>query len=80
MAGIEAEIRVELERLKVSGWRAEVALSLALELDAEANASMARELRSLMVELGSSASAVKKGNTGDDLAKQRAARIAKATG
>jgi hypothetical protein len=29
-------------------WRAEVAKALAIDLDAEANASMARELRALM--------------------------------
>jgi hypothetical protein len=80
VAGIEGEIRAELARLNVSGWRSEVALALAAALDEEPNASMAKELRSLMVDLGSAASAAKKGSTGDELAKQRAARIAKATG
>jgi hypothetical protein len=80
MGALSAEIDAELGRLNVVGWRAALARSLAAELDDEPNASMAKELRSLMGELGSSAAGVKKGNTGDELARQRAARIAKATG
>lgn len=78
--GVLEAVTSELDALGVTGWRREVAISLAEKLDEEANASMARELRSLMAETGSSAVPVKKGSTGDDLARQRAARIAKATG
>ena len=81
MASILAAVDLELASLSASGWRAETARSLAATLDDEPNASMARELRSLMTELGSSAKAVAaKGDTGDDLAAGRAARIAAATG
>ena len=81
MAGILYAVQVELESLAVSGWRAETALSLAASLDDVPNASMARELRSLMTELGSTAVvSAAKGDTGDELAADRSARIAAATG
>lgn len=81
MASILVAVDLELAVLGASGWRAETARSLASQLDEEPNASMARELRSLMTELGSSAkAAAAKGDVGDDLAIQRAARIAAAAG
>ena len=81
MASILGAVRDELAILGASGWRAQTALTLAATLDDEPNASMARELRSLMTELGSSAKAVAaKGDIGDDLAAGRAARIAAAAG
>lgn len=80
MSTISVAVRAELDALAVSGWRAETALSLAAALDDEPNASMARELRSLMTELGSTAVvSAAKGDTGDDLASKRASRIAAAT-
>lgn len=81
MAGVLEAVVAELEQLGVSGWRAAAARTLAAELDSEPNASMARELRSLMVDLGSKGGAGEvKGDLGDDLASRRAARIAAATG
>ena len=81
MGSILVAVVDELASLGASGWRAETALTLAATLDVEPNASMARELRSLMTELGSSAKAVAaKGDVGDDLAAGRAARIAAASG
>ena len=81
MASILAAVDEELAVLGASGWRAETARSLAATLDDEPNASMARELRSLMTELGSSAkAAVLRGDVGDELAAARVARIAAAAG
>ena len=81
MASILVAVDLELAALGASGWRAETARSLAATLDDEPNASMARELRSLMTELGSSAkAAVLRGDVGDELAAARVARIAAAAG
>ena len=55
LAGVEAALGGK------KGWRAEVARSLAAQLDVEANASLARELRSLMESLD--AQDVDKGGT-----------------
>lgn len=81
MSSIFPGIQAELTVLKVSGWRADLALTLASALDDEPNASMARELRSLMTELGSTAVvSAARSDTGDDLAAARALRIAAAAG
>jgi hypothetical protein len=78
---ISSEVDAELAALgHANSWRAEVVRSLALELDEKPNASIARELRAVMIELGSGVSASSKGDVGDDLAAKRRARIAEATG
>lgn len=56
-----------------SDWRSELARRLALELDVEPNASMAKELRQLMAELEGEA-VVREGTALDELARRRAAR------
>lgn len=73
------EISAELERLNVTGWRLEIALALAGQLDSEPNASVARELRLLMQEAGSAA-APKESNLVDDLKQRRERRRFKASG
>jgi hypothetical protein len=56
-----------------SDWRSELARRLALELDVEPNASMAKELRQLMAELEDEA-APKEGTALDELNARRARR------
>lgn len=46
------------------GWRVEMALALAEEVEAKGSASAAKELRGLMAELGAEAPAVSKKETG----------------
>ena len=70
------EVRGELDRLNVGGWRRAVAEGLASQLDAEPNASMARELRALMSEAGSRAVPVKQGSRLDELRAKREAKSA----
>lgn len=62
-----------LDSAAVSGWRREIAESLAVAMDDAPNASTAKELRALMVELTAGA-IEKKVSTSDDLASKRAAR------
>lgn len=84
MAGVFVSIEAELGRLPVGAqgsWFAELARTLARALDDEPNASMARELRSLMKDISdSSALAGAEVDLGDDLARKRLDRISKATG
>lgn len=54
-------------------WQRDLAEGMAAELDEKANASMSRELRALMDELGVVATE-QKGDVSDDLAAKRAAR------
>lgn len=56
-------------------WRSELARRLALELDAEPNASMAKELRQLMAQLEDEA-APTGGTVLDELDKRRQRRVA----
>lgn len=74
---VEPEILVELDRLGVDGWRREIALALAYQLDAEPNASIARELRLLMQEAAASA-IPKESSLVDDLKQRRERRKFKA--
>jgi len=54
-------------------WQRESALALAMELDDKPNASMVKELRALMTEIGAEVPE-QKGDVADDLADRRAAR------
>lgn len=72
------EVKGELDRLNVGGWRRAVAEGLAKQLDAEPNASMARELRALMSEAGSRPMPVKQGSRLDELRAKREAKRASA--
>lgn len=76
---VEVEVLVELDRLGVDGWRREIALSLASQLDSEPNASVARELRILMQEVGAAA-VPKESSLVDDLKQRRERRRFKAAG
>lgn len=79
MAGILVAVEAELGRLSEvdqASWSAQVALTLAAELDAEPNASMARELRSVMAVLMGNAKAVRVDSV-DEVAAARRARRAK---
>jgi hypothetical protein len=84
MSGVFVAIESELSLLPVSAqgsWFAELARTLARSLDDQPNASLARELRSLMKDISdSSALAGAEVDLGDDLARRRADRIARASG
>ena len=70
-----SSVRSTLDSASVSGWKREVAEVLAASLDGDApNASTAKELQALMVELTGSAAGESKGDVSDDLASKRAAR------
>lgn len=68
-----AEVEMALEGLSCEGWQRELALSLATGMDDSPNASLAKELRSVMAELGAEKS-VESGDVADDLAAKRAER------
>lgn len=79
MGSILAAVEADIERLSVesrSSWSAEVARALAEALDAEPNASMARELRSVMTSLAAGSKSVKVDSV-DEIAAARRARRAK---
>lgn len=73
-----AEVELVLAGLDAAEWQKALARSLAEAMDESPNASIAKELRLLMVELGASADEKPKGDTSDDLASKRAARRAAA--
>lgn len=56
-------------------WQREAALALAADLDDKANASMVKELRALMTDIGAEMPE-QTGDVADDLADRRAARRA----
>lgn len=70
---VHSEVAAALEDVKCEGWQRELVLSLATGMDDSPNASLAKELRSLMAELGASAP-VESGDVADDLAAKRAER------
>lgn len=79
MAGILTAVEAELGRLSKGdqqSWSAQVALTLAEALDDEPNASMARELRSVMAVLMGNAKAVRVDSV-DEVAAARRSRRAK---
>lgn len=79
MAGVLVAVEADLARLSDAdrqSWPAQVARTLAKALDDEPNASMARELRSVMVMLMGSAKAVDV-DAVDEIAAARRARRAK---
>lgn len=79
MGSILAAVEADIERLSVdvrSSWSAEVARALAEALDEEPNASMARELRSVMTALSAGSKSVKVDSV-DEIAAARRARRAK---
>jgi outer membrane scaffolding protein for murein synthesis (MipA/OmpV family) len=83
VAGVHAAVESALSLLSTheqTSWRAELARTLAYQLDDEPNASNARELRALMKEIADESGVVVKGDLSDDLASRRANRIAAATG
>lgn len=67
------EVRAALRGVKCTPWERELAVSLAREMDESPNASLAKELRSVMGELAK-AKPVEKGDVADDLAAKRAER------
>ena len=68
-----SEVELALSGVVCEGWQRELALSLAEGMDASPNASLAKELKALMGELGAG-SAVEKGDVADELAAKRAER------
>lgn len=64
-----------LDAAGVSGWQREIAEALAAALDESPNASTAKELKALVLELTGDAVEVK-ADVSDDLAAKRAARRA----
>ena len=62
-----------LEGLSCEAWERATALALAKALDESPNASLAKELRQLMSDLGA-AKPVESGDVADELAAKRAAR------
>lgn len=68
-----SEVSKELKALECAGWQRELALSLAKGMDDAPNASLAKELRFLMDELGSERN-VETGDVADELAAKRAER------
>lgn len=73
---IQSTVQAELNRLKVSGWHQELALKLAAELDDQPNASVARELRALMSEVGSRVVTQRPKSRLDELREQRERKLA----
>lgn len=74
LMSVSSSVLVELDALGVQGWRREVALVLAAQLDEEPNASMARELRALMADLGSRGGGQKRVSALDELRAKREAK------
>lgn len=70
-----ASVQAELEAARVTGWKRDVAEALAAGLDESPNASTAKELQVLMVELLGAGAEVK-ADVSDDLAAQRERRRA----
>lgn len=68
-----SSVEVALEGLTVDEWKRSLVLSLAEAMDRQPNASIAKELRLIMDDLGVSP-AEKAGDAADDLAAKRAAR------
>jgi hypothetical protein len=79
VVAVKSEILAALDVLAVTGWRREIALALATQLDSEPNASVARELRILMQEIGA-AEVPKESSLVDDLKARRERRRFKPTG
>lgn len=73
------EVQKALTLAGVVGWQREIAEALGSAMDDAPNAATAKELKTLMLELTGDQS-VAEVDLGDDLAAQRAARIARATG
>jgi hypothetical protein len=69
---VQSSVTAELEGRSVPGWKRELLLTLAEAMDTSPNASIAKELRSLMDDVGAKPAAV--GDVSDDLAAKRAAR------
>ena len=67
------EVSAALEGLACEGWQRELALSLAEGMDSAPNASLAKELRVLMGELGAE-QLVEESDPADELAAKREAR------
>lgn len=74
------EVVAELDRLGMLGWRREIALALAEQMDSEPNASIARELRLLMTEIGAKAFPESKRGVTDELRSRRERRRFAASG
>ena len=72
-------VEVALEGVSCEAWERETALALAAAMDESPNASLAKELRQLMSDLGS-VKPVEKGDVADDLAAKREERRRRATG
>jgi len=70
-------VQQALSTVSVEPWQRALAEGLAADLDEKMNASMAGQLRALMVEIGAEAPA-ERGDVSDDLAAKRAARRAAA--
>ena len=66
-------ITAELEGLACRDWERETALALAGQMDEATNASLSKELRLLMADLGVS-KPVESGDVADELASKRAER------
>lgn len=66
-------ITAELEGLVCKEWERESALALAGQMDESPNASLHKELRALMQDLGAS-KPVESGDVADELAAKRAER------
>lgn len=73
------EVELVLKDLAAAEWQKALARSLAEAMDDNPNASIAKELRLLMSDLGAVSDAKSKGDTSDDLAAKRAARRAAAS-
>ena len=79
MGSILVAVEADLDRLSEdvkASWGAQVARALASALDDEPNASMARELRSVMTALSAGSKSVKVDSV-DEIAAARRARRAK---
>lgn len=79
MGAILVAVEADLARLSEdvqASWAAQVARALATALDDDPNASMARELRSVMTSLASGSKSVKVDSV-DEIAAARRARRAK---
>lgn len=66
-------VRAALDESKVSGWQRDIAEALAAAMDDSPNASTAKELKTLMLELVGERNE-EKADVSDDLASKRAAR------
>lgn len=73
LLSVLGEVEAALEGLSCEAWERELALALAGEMDESPNASLAKELRSVMADLGA-AKPVESGDVADDLAAKRAER------